>query len=189
MKKLLSVLLSLMLLMPAAALAQTAEETVTVDFDDFTLELGANDVYETGEKVSNKVLVQVYADYDPNAGMADNFNIVWSDGDITVALDEVGIEAYARAMMEGTAGELESMGLALPEYRLIDVVYENGVASVCTYMIVDYSGIGYPIQTAMYQLQVYLPQPDASTYVITFTSATEEGLNRLTGYLDAIVFK
>lgn len=190
MKKLLSLLLCLMMLVPVAASAQTAAETQTLDLGDFTVELGMNDAYQLGEKAHNQVMAIIYVDYDPNADALDNFNVVWSQDSITdtLALYD-NVEEYATLTMEQSAAAIEELKIDVLDYQLLDAVYKDNICVIVTYMNADYTGAGFPVQLEQYQMQVYVPQPDNSTYIFTFTATDLERLYAISTYLDGVSFK
>ena len=115
MKKLLSLILCLLLCLPVLATAETVDavpELYTVDFGTFTMNLGANDYYETAEEMVNgMVYAIIYPNYDPAAATFDNINIVWSQADATAEVQSTGPEAYAKLVLDVAKPQFEAMGI------------------------------------------------------------------------------
>lgn len=189
MKKFVSLILCLLLCLPAAALAETTTDTLTVDFGEFTMELGPNDAYQIDPIAENEIFAIVYPDFDPNAEAMANFNVVWTSESPDNDLRLYGAETYANAMIEQTAAYMQQVGIKLETYELLSATYEDGIATFFTHMVADYTGIGVPITLEQYQLQVYCIHESDSVYIFTFTAGTAEELEAMLPYLDTIRFK
>lgn len=172
-----------------SALAQTATETVTVDSGDFTMELSPNDAWQLGEKLDNQVMAMVYVNLDPTASFHENFNVVWSNASITDELAGHDAEAYGQNSVDQAKETMQTMGIEVIDYQLVSAVYENNTYTQITYMDLDYTGAGIPMRIQKYQTQVFLAQPDNSTYIFTFTAADPTRLAEPSAYLDTIIYK
>lgn len=190
MKKLLSLVLCLALLLPTMAMAEIVKTTYTVDFGDFTIELDSNDYYETAAKANNSVLAIVYPGYDPNSTTSDNFNIVWSATDATAEINLYGgIEKYASLVLASAESQYTAMGIKMTDAQVINAAFADGIGLTLTYCTLDYTGAGVDLVSPLYQLQVYYCMGDAGTYIFSFTAVSLEALETMSSYLDTVVFK
>lgn len=193
MKKLLSIILCMMLCLPVLALAEDiteAPELYTVDFGTFTMNLGANDYYETAEEMVNgTVYAIIYPNLDPNAMIADNINIVWTQADATSEIQTIGTEKYAQLVLDVAKPQFEAMGIQMNNGQVLSAILEENVFASITYSELDYSGAGVELVSPQYQMQVYFLLGEGGTYVFTITATTMEQLEALSAYVDGVVFK
>lgn len=192
MKKLLSLLLCLALLLPVMALAETATtaERQVVDFGDFTISLLEGDLYEVAdEKTSNALYAIVYPAYDETAASHENFNIVWSAEDASPVIALYGAETYAQLLMQSYQAQYEAMGIKMTDGQVLSARFEDNTGVFLTFANLDYTGMGYDLLSPVYQMQVYTCDSEEGTYIFTFTATDLEALEALSSYLDYIEFK
>lgn len=164
-------------------------ESYTVDFGTFTMNLGANDYYETAEEmVNNAVLAIIYPNYDPNALVMDNINIVWSQADATAEIQSIGAEKYAQLVLDIAKPQFEALNIKMSNAQVLSAVMEENAFVSVTCCELDYTGAGVDLVTPQYQLQAYYLLGEGGTYVFTLTSTSVEQLDVLSAYLDSVVF-
>lgn len=191
MKKLLALLLCAALCLPVLALAETAVETYTVDFEDFTLTLTEYDIIQRAPtKVSDELLAMIYVNYDESKTAQDNFNVVWCNYDNTSSISSyASVDDYGNALLTSNVNALKAAGFGISNEKLLHARAEGPLAAFMTVYDVDYSALGLDLVLTQYQMQVTYTLSADSSYIFTFTSATMEGLEALTAYMDAIDFK
>lgn len=113
MKKLLSILLTLALLLGcASAFAEdsaTASNLVDFDFGDFTMTFDADMTGEVYEKADNEVYFQIFPFYDENAAFTTNINCVWASG--TEDLTQIDASEFANSILSAMITQLQDMEL------------------------------------------------------------------------------
>lgn len=191
MKKLASLLLTLAMLLPMMAMAETADEPAvyTFDFGAFTIDLAETDYYQVAEEMTdNAVYLQVYPGYDPSNTTHPNFNVVWSSEDPTATINLYGAENYAKLGQQAAQQQYEQMGITVSDAQVLSAVFEDGVGAFFTVSTLDYTGMGLDLVTPVYQLQVFMCMGDAGTYLFTFSADTLEKVEEISAYLDTVVF-
>ena len=102
MKKLLSVLLALVLMLGCASVlaeATPAESNLqTFDFGDFTMTLDPDMPGDLFDKVENQVYFQLFPFYDENAAFNSNINCVWNPA--VEDLTKIDANVFAAAVMQ-----------------------------------------------------------------------------------------
>ena len=193
MKKIFAVVLCLMMLLPAFAMAEAvpAENWVTVDLGDFTMNMIDTDILQRGEKAEGQLIFIAYPGYDENDASHDNMNCAWTS-DTMEGIEEAtqdDVNAFAQQVLDSIKDQTVAQGLAVENEQLLNAVYEDGALIVYYYMECDYSAMGIDLQTQLYQMQIYLITDDG-TYIFSLTSSTPDGvLNQLNNYFATIQFK
>ena len=184
MKKLLSVLLVLALLLPAAAMA---EQEVDLGFG--VLRLDDNAYVTLGDRESG-ILVQVIPDPYAEVLFYDNFNVMWSDAQISDI--DMEPEAFAKYVMSVAKAGMEAQGVTASNETVLsaEIDKENDMLTLEYTMDVDYSGLGIDMQLTLYFGQLAFSFEGDGMYAITFTASSEDGILALLDYVDtALVFK
>lgn len=192
MKKLLSLILCLAMLLPVMAFAETttAEDLYTIDLGDFTIALYADDCYEiAAEKISNTVYATFYPSYDETALTHENFNVVWNKDDAAPTITKYGAENYATLVLQASKAQFETMGIKMTDEQVLSAMMEDNVCVLVTCANLDYTGAGSDLVTPLYQLQAYFCDAELGTYIFTLSAVSIEALEDLTVYLDYITFK
>lgn len=193
MKKLLSLILCLMLCLPALALAEDiteAPELYTVDFGAFTVDFAPNDYYEVAdEMVSNQLYAIIYPNYDPNGVTYDNINVVWSKENAVNEVLAYGAETYANLVMQSAQAQFDAMGIKMLNGQVLSAIVEDGSYASVSYMELDYTGAGVDLVTPQYQMQTFYVTEAGETFMFTLTAITMDNLQELINYLDRINFK
>lgn len=192
MKKIVSLLLALVMLLPVLALAETIAEPAvyTFDFGAFTIDLAETDYYQVAdEMVSNQLYLQVYPAYDDAAVTHPNFNIVWSAEDPSTALSLYGAELYAKLIQQSAQQQYKEMGIVMTDLQVLSATFEDDVAAMLTCANLDYTGMGVDLVSPTYQLQMYLCMGEEGCYIVTFTADTLEGVQAMIPYLETIEMK
>ncbi len=103
MKKLLSVLLALMIMLScvcAFAENSTVQSNLTeFDFGDFTMTLDEDILGEVYEKANNEIYFEIYPLFDENAEFHSTINCVWSAE--TEDFTQVDATEYANVILDG----------------------------------------------------------------------------------------
>lgn len=122
MKKLLCILLMLLLL-PAAAPAESADtitaELLTLDMGDFTMNVFNIDAVQMGEKADGALWARIYPAYNENAAFHDNIQIVWYETDLSESIDLLGAELYANALLSNMLDNYAAAGIAATNPQLL----------------------------------------------------------------------
>ena len=191
MKKILSVILSLVLLLPVLAGAEAPVLPYTIDFGPFTMNLAANDYYEIADSlVSNQVYTIIYVDYDENSMMTPTINAVWSSDDLAREINLIGgMEKYAEIILKNTHSTYASMGIQMTNPTVIMTEWDDNIGCIVTSCTMDYTGSGVDMVTAMYQMQALFCNLDGGSYIFTLTSNSMEQIVTMAAYLDTLQFK
>lgn len=111
MKKLLSILLTLALLLGcASAFAEdsaTASNLAVYDFGDFTMTFDEDMIGSVYEKANNEVYFQIFPFYDENATFNTNINCVWSS--VTDDLTQIDATEFANSILSAMVAQLQDM--------------------------------------------------------------------------------
>lgn len=187
MKKLISLVLCLMLALPAFALA----ESTTVDFGTFAMELGPNDRYEVADAMTESQLYAIiYPNYDPNATFTNSINVVWSARDLAAEIKSVGgMEQYAQYVMQSAEQQYKASGITMSNGAVLSAQMDSATAVSLTTYTLDYTGAGVDMVADLYQLQVLFFNGAADNYIFTLTAHTQEEVMALSAYLDTLTFK
>ncbi|MBP3454568.1 MAG: hypothetical protein J6M20_12785 [Clostridia bacterium] len=193
MKKILALLLSLMLLLPAIALGEAASnpDAYAVEFDDFTITMNATDALQKGEKANGQVLFMLYPDYDETATMHSNINAVWTSEDVS-ALGEIDATTFGNLVLTQSAQGLAAQGVAVSNEALLIAERDEETGSMTLIMSydADYTAAGLDLKATLYMVQLYVPMGgDAGSYIFTLTGSSMEEVDALLNKLDAIEFK
>lgn len=188
MKKLLSIILCLALFLPVMAMAETAvePELFTIDFGYFTMDLGANDLYQiAAERQDNTAYAIIYPNYDAANPSPCNINVVWGASDFSLQVKLFGASLYAQSMLQSTANLYQSMGYTLSNQQIHEAVMENGIFSTTF----SYDLTAGAQTMTLYQKMNYYFQGENGVYAFTITAHSPEELAALDFYYDHIVIK
>lgn len=193
MKKILAVLLSLMLLLPAVSLGEAAEvvDTYPVEFDDFTLYVTSYDIIQKAPtKEEGQLLFLLYPNYDETAVVFNNINGTWSSENTLADLPEFDVNKFAQEQADFVAAQLTASGITASNSELHYAQKDdNGVIVLAYSADVDYTGAGIDLVTTLYQAQYYKCMGEKGTYVFTVTAYHPDDLKELFSYLETIEFK
>lgn len=121
MKKLLSVLLALVLMLGCASVfaeATPAESNLeTFEFDGFTMTFDADMAGEIYDKAENQVYFQLFPFYDENAAFNSNINCVWNPA--VEDLTKIDANVFAAAVMQAMPAQYETMGLKVENAKVL----------------------------------------------------------------------
>lgn len=187
MKKLISLVLCLMLALPAFALA----ESTTVDFGTFAMDLGPNDRYEVADTMTDSQLYAIiYPEYNPQATFTNTINVVWSARDLAAEIKSVGgMTQYAQVVLKSAKQQYNASGISMANPAVLNAEMDDNVAaSLATYTL-DYTGAGVDLVLDLYQMQVIYFNGTAGSYIFTLTAPTKGEVQALSAYLDALTFK
>lgn len=188
MKKLLSVMLCLTLLLPGLALAESAAlpELYTIDFGYFTMGLTANDYYQiAAERQDNTAYAIIYPNYDASNPSPSNINVVWSSEDFSLRVKIFGASLYTQSMLQSTANLYQEMGYTLTNQQIHEATFDENLYSATF----SYDVSSGDQSMTLFQKQNYYFLGDAGVYAITITAHSLEELASLDFYYDYIVIK
>lgn len=193
MKKILALLLSLMLLLPAIALGEAASnpDVYAVEFDDFTITLNATDALQKGEKSNGQVLFMLYPDYDETSTMHPNINGVWTSEDVS-DMGNVTPTDFGNLVLQQSVQGLAAQGVAVSNEALLAAERDEETGSMTLIMSydADYTAVGLDLKVTLYMMQLYVPLGgDTGSYIFTLTGSSMEDVDALLNKLDAIEFK
>lgn len=193
MKKILALLLSLMLLLPAIALGEAASnpDVYAVEFDDFTITLNATDALQKGEKANGQVLFMLYPDYDETSTMHPNINGVWTSEDVS-DMGNVTPTDFGNLVLQQSVQGLAAQGVAVSNEALLAAERDEETDSMTLIMSydADYTAVGLDLKVTLYMMQLYVPLGgDTGSYIFTLTGSSMEDVDALLNKLDTIEFK
>lgn len=183
MKKLLTVLLLLALLLPAAALADQ-----TVDLGFAVMHLDDSAYVQPGDEGSG-VLALIIPDPSADTSFYDNINVVWTDArisDLNVSAEEFAQEVI-RVAIEGMAAQ----GAIATNEQLLGAELDADEEMLVLYytLDVDYTNMGIDLQTTLHFAQLAMSFEGDGMYTFTCTATSAEGVDALMNYiLDAMEF-
>lgn len=192
MKKLLALLLSLMLLLPAVSFAEAAEsvDVYPVEFDDFILYVTSYDIIQkAAAKEEGQLLFMLYPAYDDASLTHPNINGVWTAQDLAAALDDLDAAAFAQDVIDESVQGLTAQGIIATNPQLISAEKVDGIMVLAYSMDMDYSGAGVDLQATIYQMQFYIGLGEKGSYVFTLSAYNADDLIALSEYVEAIEFK
>ena len=191
MKKILVLFLSLMLLMPVTVLGEVASglDTYPVNLGDFSITVTSADIIQKGEKAEGVLLFQLFPAYDENSMFHSNINGTWTAEDLSI-IGEIGAETYGNVVLEQTSQQLASQGIAVSNTQLLYAEFdeETQSTSLIVSMDVDYTAVGVDLVMTLYQVQMYIPFGDGSSYIFTISSDTLENTETMMSYLETMEF-
>ena len=172
MKKLTALLLTLMLLLGCvSALAETATETawMTLEFDDFTIEIPEDIAGETADSIEDgAVFMILYPNYDENASFATNINFVWSSA--VQDLSAVDAATVGQQIMTTAYAQYNEYGITTANETLVsaamDEVGGKPALSLMYSADCDYTALG-GTQLTLYTVQAIVSDAAFGTYTIT----------------------
>lgn len=192
MRKILSILITLMLVFSMYALAEEvpAVPMIELDYDHFTMTIPEDMVGTTSEEiVSNQPFIQLFQDYSETAAFNKNLNIVWSNE--VMDLNAIDPVEYANTLLVATVAQYGQIGITATNPMLLNAElsdHDGKPAMGVVYSLdLDYSGVGVNEQQSLYTVQLYVP--DAAfegTYIITVTTDDMENTQQLFDVADSI---
>ena len=194
MRKLFALLLVLCLI-PAVALAQTADpegaaesEIITYDFGGFTMDIPADIQGQILEPVSGQILFQFYPDYDATAPFQKSFNCVWVDGyDDLTQLDPV---SYAQLGATSFVTALRLQGIVIENEQILNAVLdEHEGKPAMSYVIsmdADYAALGLDLKTTLYMAGFAVSDETLGTYAFTISVTNPEDIDPILEMMNTI---
>lgn len=172
MRKILAALMTLVLLVGSAALAEPS--WTQHDFGDFTLSYPDDIMGSVSEeRVENQPFVMLYQDYDPIATFNKSMNILWS-GEV-LDLDIPDTDAYFQQILDVAVMTYEMLGFTVTDPQLLSTelgdMMGKPMLAANYQMTLDYANLGIDDVQTLYTAQVMVP--DAAfegTYTFTITT-------------------
>ena len=188
MKKLISLVLCLMLALPAFALAET---TTTVDFGPFTMAVKPNDYYEVADTMtSNTVYLMLYSDYFMTGTTTNNLNVVYTEDNLALQLLLVGgMEKYAELTLQQADAQYKTMGIKMSNPQVLYAAKEGNEGGFIISSTLDYTGAGIDLVLTLYQMTAMFIDTPSGDFLITLTADSMDKLSEMTNYLDSVEFK
>ncbi len=182
MQKWIVLLLSLLLMLPAAALSETGARAI--EFDDFMIAVGENDLFQMSE-AGEESLFRLFPDYDEAA--ESHPNLIASTVLVPLAgLTEEEALLFAEGLMESGVRSLTAEGVIVSDKQLLrsDLDAETGAVTVLFTLVVDPSALG-----AEQTLQVcmgcrYIPVGEERCLAFTVGCTSQQEAEMLFAYLD-----
>lgn len=189
MRKLITILLTVLLALSCTAFAEADSELVEFDFGDFTMDVYGDMIYDDDyDFEENMPFFYLYDNYDANKIFNPNLNIVWS----SVVFDPADLNPadYAAQVMNGSVAVLEQQGLIVsnPVVLYADTCEQDGKdgISIMVQMTLDLSGLGINQTVEQYTLQGVCSDPAFGAYYFTITTDNLENAARLMNVMDSI---
>lgn len=190
MRKLISVLLALILLLTTAAFAE--ETWMQYDFGGFTMAFPIDIIGSvTEERIENEPFFYIYQDYDPNAVFSKSLNCVWTGTVLNVT--EINPEEYGQMILEGMVGGLAEAGVGVSDYMLLAAIHDEHKGEPCLSTIyasvLDYSAFGGPSEMILYTIQsVVSNETIGGTYTFTISTDSIENAQLLMEIMDTVTW-
>ena len=188
MRKLISVLLALVLLLASAAFAE--ETWMEYDFGGFTMAFPIDIIGTVSEEiVENEPFLYLFQDYDENAIFNKNLNCVWNSGvDNISAVDP---EEFAQMILPQMVAAFEQSGLSVHGAEVLAAVHDEHKGEPCLSAIyaciLDYSAFGGPAEFVLYTLQSMVSnEAFGGTYTFTISTDDIESTQLLMEIMDTI---
>jgi len=186
MKKLLSVLLALVLMLGCASVlaeATPAESNLeTFEFDGFTMTFDADMIGEIYDKAENQVYFQLFPFYDENAAFTPNINCVWNSA--VEDLTQVDANAFAAAVMQAMLAQYEAMGLKAENAKVLLAQPDEQDGKYAISYLAQYDIEG----TTLYMMQAVVSDAAFGTYTFTVTFADLMQADALTEIVNTITW-
>lgn len=178
MKKLLSVLLALMIMLScvcAFAENSTVQSNLTeFDFGDFTMTLDEDILGEVYEKANNEIYFEIYPFFDENVEFHSSINCFWSAE--MVDFTQIDATEYANATLDAIDAQNGEVLLAMLD-RL------DGKYSLCHFIRHELDGI------TVYLIQMSVSDAAFGCYTFTAGFADETHIKALTDILYSVKWK
>ncbi len=178
MKKTTALLLTLMLMLGCASAFAEAAATetawITLEFDDFTIDVPEDIVGQSGEKEENAVFLILYPNYDETASFAANINFVWSSA--VQDFSDTDPEAYGQYVMEASYAQVNQIGVTTANETLMSAAADEVCGKPAMSMMYaaqcDYAALGGG-QCTLYTIQTQISDDAFGTYTITVSLADD----------------
>lgn len=183
MKSLIALLLSLVLLFPAASLG--AGEDHLVEFDDFTLIVGSDDLLLMDEETRDTKLFELFPNANKEVTTHSNIIASWIDLDMSQFSDEQVAELCNNVLQSGVQSLTAEQIVVTNEQQLIaERDEETGTITMLFSLNVDTSAWGMDMKLSIYMGERYIPLGEKGTYRFTVSGATLEEMEMMFAYLD-----
>jgi len=182
-KKLLVLLLSLLLLLPAVSLGEG--ETRSVEFDDFVLTVSSNDLLQTGEEAGSSNLFVLFPDYDEAADSHPNILARWTAQTIN-AMSDAEVLDFCNGDMQSGIDSMTAAGVTVTNEQLhrAERDGETGAITVLYTLDIDVAALGLDMKTTVCMGVRYVPLGEKGTYYFTIGCETLEEAETLLACLD-----
>jgi len=127
MKKLIALLLTMMLLLPAVSLGES--ETYTVDFDDFILTVSSDDIIQKGQKTEGGVVFMLYPAYDETAVSHPNISSAWTAESLE-GIDDATAPLFGAQVLQSIVDGLSAQNIAVTNDQLLDAQFDEETGSL-----------------------------------------------------------
>lgn len=167
MKKLLSILLALALVLGCAFAEGSAVESNLVDYDfgDFTMTFAEDMAGEVYDLADNQVYFILYPSYDENVEIASSINCVWTAG--SEDLTQTTSEDFANLVLGSMETAYKAQGLTFANPQLLAAWDDELDGQHALNYLAQYELEGY----VLYIMQVAVSNTSFGTYTFTVTTA------------------
>ena len=181
------VFLLMLIVLPAHGESMSSRSATVEYFDDLSVKVESSDLFQRGNKKEGETLFVLYPDYDESALYRENINASWMGDTLAPDSDEMA-NLMGSIVLEEMVDQLERLGAAVPEYRLIETDYDEatGKTTIAMMMMLDFSDSGTELIFPMHQLLYFVPVDDG-IYLLTMTSDSETGMYELFSYMKRVV--
>lgn len=178
MKKTTALLLTLMLMLGCASAFAEAAATetawITLEFDDFTIDVPEDIVGQSGEKEENAAFLILYPNYDETASFAANINFTWSSA--VQDFSDIDPEAYGQAVMEAAYAQFNQIGVTTANETLMSAAADEvggkpAMSMMCSAQC-DFAAFGGG-QYTVYNILSQISDEALGIYTITVSLADD----------------
>lgn len=178
MKKTAALLLTLMLMLGcASAFAEAAAaETawITLEFDDFTIDVPEDIVWQSGDREENATFLILYPNYDETASFAANINFIWSSA--VQDFSDIDPKAYGQYVMEAVCAQFNQIGITTANETLMSAAADEVCGKPAISMMYsaqcDFAALGGG-QCTLYTIQSQISDEAFGLYTITVSLADD----------------
>lgn len=183
MRKMIALLLSLLLLLPAVSVGEA--ERRAVEFEDFIIAVSERDLLQMGEETGSSSLFQLFPDYDATAASHPNIIATWVPGALDGLNDEQVLE-FGNGVMQAAAQNLKANNIVVTNEEMlrIDRDEENGAITVLFTLEVDAAALGVDAKMDVYMGSRYVPLGEKGCYSFTVGCESVEEAEMMFDYLD-----
>lgn len=188
MRKLISVILLLVMLVSCAALAE--ENWIMYNFGDFSLTFPEDVVCAySEERTENQPFLMFYQDYDETANFNKNLNVVWNSGAEDISAMDPAV--MGQLILDQLLAQFDAMGVGHSNAMLVsaETLDHNGkpALGIAYTATVDYSAVmeDGPIVDLVF-VQMIFSDEAFGTYNFTITTDDIDNTQLLSTILDSL---
>lgn len=183
MRKMIALLLCLLLLLSAGSLGEA--ERRAVEFEDFTIAVGEQDLLQLGEEIGSSSIFRLFPAYDAAAVSHPNIIATWVPSPLDGLTNEQ-VLAFGNGVMQAAAQNLTANNIVVINEEMLrsDRNEADGAITVLFTLEVDAATLGVDAKMNVYMDSRYVPMGEKGCYSFTVGCESVEEAEMLFDYLD-----